>query len=137
MQVLKHWRCVAAAAFAAEFLLPWARTGHRERSLYNLAGVLHDTRIVPNRLVGVVVFCVLIMPVLAAITIAADLADARRLASATLLATTTLVIVCVVAVRFGENGPRVAGATAVLVVALSAREMRLRDVDRGLVVTDE
>ena len=137
MRILKHWRSVAAAALAAEFALPWARTGHRERSLYNLAGVLHDTRIVPNRLVGVVVFCVLIMPVVAAVTIAADLADVRRLASATLLATTTLVIICVGAVRFAQNGPRVAAATAALVVALSARELRLRDVDRGLVVADE
>jgi hypothetical protein len=137
VRILKHWRCAAAAALAAEFALPWARTGHRERSLYNLAGVLHDTRIVPNRLIGVVVFCVLVMPVLAAITIAADLADVRRLASGTLLATATLVAVVVAAVRFAQPGPRVAAATVVLVVALSAREMRLRDVDRGLVVADE
>jgi hypothetical protein len=137
VQILKHWRGAVAAAYAIEFALPWARTGHRIRSGYNLAGVLHQTRIVPNRFVGVVVFCVLVLPVFAALTLAAELAGSKRVAAITLLATTALVAVCVVALRLTQTGPRVAAATVVLALALSAPRLRLRDVDSGVIVADE
>jgi hypothetical protein len=129
---LKHWRGVVASLYAAEFLLPWVATGHRIRSAYNLAGVLHDTRIVPNRFVDAVVFCVLVMPVFAAITVAADVVGARRVAITTLLATSALVAACVVALRFTQLGPRLAAATVVLALGLS-----LRDVGGAVVVADQ
>jgi hypothetical protein len=130
--ILRVLRCAAAVAFAAEFALPWAVTGHRVRSGYNLAGVLHDTRLVPNRFVGVIVLFVLAMPVLAAVTIAAELLGAPRAATTSLLLTATLVGVCAFAIGLTRTGPRVAVATIVAVVialALSLRESGDVDVD--------
>jgi hypothetical protein len=122
-------RGVAAAAYAAEFALPWAATGHRVRSGYNLAGVLHQTRIVPNRYVGAVVFCVLAMPVLAALTIALELVGAARVAIVSLVVTSVLVAACAFAVGFARVGPRVALGTVVAVaVLLVVRPRRLGDV---------
>lgn len=121
MQVLAHWRGLAAAAYAAEFWLPWAQTGHRVRSGYNLAGVLHQTNIVPNRFVGAVVFCVLVMPALAALTVAADIARGKHLATIALVFTTLLVSACVVALRLSQLGPRVAAMTVVVVLGAFAR----------------
>ena len=123
--------------FAAEFMLPWATTGHRVRSGYNLAGVLQQTRLVPNGFVSVVVVCVLLMPVLAAVTIAADLVDARRAATVTLVAQAALVAACAVAIGFDRMGPRVAVGTVVVAgILLVASRLRLRDVGADRIAVD-
>jgi hypothetical protein len=125
LRLLKHWRCGSAAAYAVAFALPWAKTGNRVRSGYNLAGVIRQAQLVPNRLVGIVILCVLVMPLLAAATVAADLTRAARTATWSLVGTTVVVAFCVVAVGLSESGPRLAAA-AVAAAALGVVATRPR-----------
>ncbi len=123
MRRVSQLRTTAAVALALEFLLPWAETGHRARSGYNLAGVLHQSGLITQWFASGIIVSVFLLPLLAGLTIAADIAQLPRVAAMSLSCAVAITLICAAAILLtglgNQIGPRLAGASCVAIVAVS------------------